>query len=470
MTKLSLRPGADVLFRGRLFTIIAYLDTQFVIARDQADGTTERLEIQYLAPAVNADPSDSPPDLDLVGITDTEWAQAQNRFEVIRPLLLSDEAGWLGREAVEERAAERGFHAATVYRWLRRYEDGARRLSALIPVRRSGGRGKGRLPEEVEAVVKAVMREEYLTSQRKSIADVMTELRARCAAYGFRAPAEATVSRRIRAINAERKVRAQEGARAAEEAFAPQRGSTLRADTPLALAQIDHTLLDVMVVDEVERKPINRPWITVLLDVFSRMVLGFYVSLEVPGAAGTGLCIAHALLAKEDWLAKRGIGGVGPCWSAPTIILADNAKEFRGRALEHGCMEWGIHMKWRPVKKPEYGAHIERLMGTIADEIHALPGTTRSNPVARGDYDSAKQAVFTLRELEAYLATGSRPSTTSGRTAASAAGSRRRCGRRGSAARASGLGRDCRTASWTRRGCGSRSCRTRPVPSSSPAW
>jgi putative transposase len=39
------------------------------------------------------------------------------------------------------------------------------------------------------------------------------------------------------------------------------------------------------------------------------MVLGFYISLDLTGAIATGLCIAHAALPKESWLAKRGIVG-----------------------------------------------------------------------------------------------------------------------------------------------------------------
>lgn len=36
--------------------------------------------------------------------------------------------------------------------------------------------------------------------------------------------------------------------------------------------------------------------------------------------------------------------------------------------------------EWRPVAKPRYGAHIERLLGTLNEEIHGLAGTTFSNP------------------------------------------------------------------------------------------
>jgi putative transposase len=72
--------------------------------------------------------------------------------------------------------------------------------------------------------------------------------------------------------------------------------------------------------------------------------------------------------------------------------------------LKRACKEYGTDLEFRPVGKPEYGSHIERLMGTIGDEIHLLPGSTFSNLEERGAYDSEKMASFTLEELEAYLA------------------------------------------------------------------
>ena len=49
------------------------------------------------------------------------------------------------------------------------------------------------------------------------------------------------------------------------------------AQRPLDLVQIDHTKLDIIVVDDEQRLPIGRPWITLAIDVYSRMVTGFYI-------------------------------------------------------------------------------------------------------------------------------------------------------------------------------------------------
>ena len=63
---------------------------------------------------------------------------------------------------------------------------------------------------------------------------------------------------------------------------------SLRAagDTPplvsevLEVVQIDHTVIDVIVVDEWERQPIGRPYLTLAIDVFSRCVLGLVITTQ----------------------------------------------------------------------------------------------------------------------------------------------------------------------------------------------
>jgi putative transposase len=98
------------------------------------------------------------------------------------------------------------------------------------------------------------------------------------------------------------------------------------------------------------------------------------------------------------------VAGSWPVWGRIGTVHCDNAKEFRGVVLERGCAEHGIDLSWRPVKTPRYGGHIERMMGTVAREMHKLPGTTFANTRDRKGYDSEAEATLTLREVERHLA------------------------------------------------------------------
>ena len=88
----------------------------------------------------------------------------------------------------------------------------------------------------------------------------------------------------------------------------------------------------------------------------------------------------------------------------PSVLRADNGKDFRSDALRRGCREHGIDLDFRPIATPHFGGHIERLIGSVMGRIHLLPGTTFSNPRERKDYPSEEKAAMTLAEFEHWLA------------------------------------------------------------------
>lgn len=230
-----------------------------------------------------------------------------------------------------------------------------------------------------------------------------------CAIAGIKPAAPNTIRARIEEIEEKKRAKKRKGeaeARKFEANKKPGRGNKLPdADYPLAVGQMDHTLLDIMVVDDKHRKPIRRAWITVLIDCYSRVIQGFYVSLDPPSSLSAGLCITNAVLTKRRRLEQLGVTNQveWPYYGVMDVVHMDNAKEFRGKLIEFGCKEYHIDAHFRPVKNPKYGAIIERFMGTLASKIKALPGATFSNPKERGEYDSEKTASMTLTELETWL-------------------------------------------------------------------
>jgi len=331
-------------------------------------------------------------------ISDKDWKIAQDRFQVIRPLV---HAPLRSKAEVEARAKEYHVHATSVYRWLKLYEE-KDLLTALMPKDRIDT-GKSRLPKEIENIIQKVIEKHYLTSQRKTAQWVCTRVRNLCSKAGLKMPHPNTIRNRIAAISEKTKVSKRRGARAAFQQYEPAVGRFPGAETTLSVVQIDHTKLDIIVVDEVHRLPLGRPWITVAIDVFSRVVTGFYVSLDPPNALSVGLCLVHSIQTKDEWLIKKNIETPWPCWGKPKTIHVDNAKEFRGQVLERACSQYNISIEWRPVKTPHYGGHIERLIGSISTELHGLPGTTFSDVKDRGDYNSTAKASLTLGELEKWL-------------------------------------------------------------------
>lgn len=394
---LVLEPGVSVLYRGQVCHIRrASTDFLTISLYEPDSGQFFVVPISELKPVVREAKTS---DIDVSMVPEERWQEAVWKFQVIQPLL---EMRRRTKQDVAERAKEFDLHPHTLYRWMNRYETTGK-VTAFLRVGRPE-KGITKLPEAVEKIIRAAIKNKFLTLQQGSMKAVHKEVKTLCKAAGItKVPHYNTIVLRIRNIDASKKTRARRGGAEADKVYGPIQGHFPGAETPLAVVQVDHTLLDIILVDDIHRLPVGRPWITLIIDVFSRMVLGFYISFDPPGNLSLGLSLAHAILPKEVQLHKLDIQTPWPCWGLPKTIHADNAKEFRGNMLKRACEEYQINLEWRPVARPHYGAHIERYLGTLNGMIHELPGTTFSNPDERGDYDSDGKAILTIKEFERWL-------------------------------------------------------------------
>lgn len=398
---LTLMPGSEVTLQGRRYRIHRVCDLDSVLAMDVETNVTTRIRLAEIQPATTVTEAQAVPGIDLHDIPERDWQIARQRFQAIEPLL---QAGGARPDEILRRAAEVGRNRSTLYRWLRAYLRSGT-LASLLPAKPGAAAGQKRIADDIELVISAVIEERYLTKQRLPAEQVGREIAVRCTRMGLAAPHAATVRRRIAALSERVKVHRREGGKQMRQRFGAVEGAFPGADAPLRFVQIDHTPVDLELVDDIHRHPIGRPWITVAIDVYSRMIAGFSVSFDPPGALSTGLCLGHAILPKDVWLAKLDIAAPWPVWGIMDAVHCDNAKEFHGAMLEKACQNYGIALHFRPVRQPQYGGHIERFLGTFASKVHALPGTTFSNPSERGAYDSEGKAALTFSEFEKWLAT-----------------------------------------------------------------
>ena len=344
---------------------------------------------------------DRVPERGLLTVSDEVWRLAVRRAEVIGPLARLP--GVVGLDTADAAAAELGVSRRQVYLLLRRWREGEGVVSDLVPRPSSGGRGREHLPDEVEVVIRDLLRTRYLTRQKRSKAAVHRELARVCRSHGWPVPSRGTLERRIARLDPAGQASAREGPDAARALRAAD-GVTPPAGAVLEQVQIDHTVIDVIVVDERHRLPAGRPYVTAGIDVFSRCIVGLVVTLEAPSALSAGLCLAHMATDKQAWLERLGVTVSWPMSGKPAGLYLDNAAEFKSEALRRGCEQHGIKLGYRPPGQPHYGGIIERVIGTMMQAVHELPGTTFSNPRQRGSYDSDARAALTVRELERWLA------------------------------------------------------------------
>lgn len=331
-------------------------------------------------------------------------AEALRRASVLRPLVQAylNRSGSL-EGGIRDAVWELGVSRTTVWRWIRRLAEEGGRTSALVPRKRGRPTGTVIVPGDVEAIIEDHLTRYYLQRERPSLARVVTEIRSACLERGLQPPTRRTVQRRLDAMDAREVMKAREGAKAARQRFAPVTGKN-RAERPLDVVQIDHTPADVILVDSFERKAIGRPWVTLAIDIATRMVTGYHVSFEAPSRLSIALCLTRAVAPKAEFLADLECNVPWPAQGKPDGIHVDNGRDFRSLAFQSACAEWGINLVYRPPGSPHFGGHVERLIGTIMGAVHFLPGTTQSSVAAKGGYDSEANAAMTLREFDRWFA------------------------------------------------------------------
>lgn len=336
----------------------------------------------------------------LLAIPEVVWVETKRRAAIITRLAAQKT---VKRLEADKAAKKLRISRRQVYRLIKQSRAGAGLLTDLAPGISSGGKGKVRLDGEVESIIANVIETLYLSRQKRSIAVIHREIRKRCIQAGYPAPARNTVQSRVWSLDPVKVKNKREGFRATRMLL-PASGTTPPPAAPLDLVQMDHSPMDVIVVEESSRAPIGRPTLTLAIDVFTRCIVGMLVTFEPPSATSVGLCLAHTVCNKQAYLTRIGLPDVEwPMYGKPVSIHVDNAKEFYSEALERGCEQHGITLDYRPKEQPHFGGIIERVIGTAMKKAHELPGTTFSNIKERGRYDSDARAVLTLQELEKWI-------------------------------------------------------------------
>src|SRR5215472_7810894 len=160
---------------------------------------------------------------------------------------------------------------ATLYRLITAYRQ-TPTVEALEPRQRGRRKGALVLDKPRHDLIRKTIREVYLKPQRPTMGYLVGQVHLRFAQQGWPLPDRRTVKARVDEIERRFAARKRQDA-AAIKATTPVPGQ-YKASRPLEVIQIDHTLVDLVVVDEETRAPLRRPWLTLAIDVFTRMIVG----------------------------------------------------------------------------------------------------------------------------------------------------------------------------------------------------
>jgi len=298
-----------------------------------------------------------------------------------------------------------GITLASLYRYMELYQEGG----TVALMRKLPRLGVGTVRRSIDEKQEAFARREYLQLNKPKAASVYRKLERFCEKHGLECCSKATFYRLIEDLEKyepDLVCLAREGEEEYMRKFAVK-ATRKEPDYTNEIWEGDHHKLDVFI--EYSGRPV-RPWITIWIDVATRVVAGFTVSVQANGRT-IALATRHAILPKvrTGWdrpvskaMAKAleglywdvddlraGAGEPLPHSGLPKVLYIDNGEDYKSKlkkGLKHEGWEYsremrstceilGILAQFCTKYSPWAKGHCERWFGTFTDQFtRFLPG------------------------------------------------------------------------------------------------
>jgi putative transposase len=284
----------------------------------------------------------------------------------------------------------------SIQRWLHAYTSaetqyGCGYVGLLDHVALRGNRNR-RAPDASMQLLQTFLKEHYATPQAKRAAAVYHLYVSECERVHLSPVSERTFYRERAHFATPDVTGARLGRRAAygEQPFFYSLDQTTprHGQRPFELAHLDHTELDLLLVSSVTGKPLEKPWLTLLTDAYSRRILACYLSYDPPSYRSTmmilRICVQRHL-------------------RLPQEIMVDRGADFGSVYFETLLSRYEVTKKERPPAQPRFGSILERLFGTTNTMLlNQLRGNTQATKVPRQmdrSVNPKHQAVWTLQRF-----------------------------------------------------------------------
>ncbi|NUH86389.1 TnsA endonuclease N-terminal domain-containing protein [Bacillus firmus] len=314
-------------------------------------------------------------------------------------LLKANERFTIVKQVLEEnRKPEEivGVPDRTIRDWVSKYKSAERiwgngYIGLIDQTSKKGNRNRKISPEGYN-LLKKVIEDDYETIKQKNFQSSYNKFLSLCLEKGID-----KISYKTFVIEAKKRpiyeqTRKRQGSKVAykhEQMYLELDQTTPRhGSRPFEICHIDHTELDIELVCSVMGKKLGRPWVSFLVDAYSRRVLSFYLTFDSPSYRSCMMTLRECVRKHKRF---------------PRMIVVDGGKEFQGTYFETLIAACGGGKKNRPGAKPKFGSVCERLFGTTNTMfIHNLMGNTKITRNVRQvtkEVNPKKHAVWTLELL-----------------------------------------------------------------------
>lgn len=284
----------------------------------------------------------------------------------------------------------------TVARWITKYKSFSQNKLCLQD--KYLGNHHLRFPPEVYQILNQAINEVYLKPEYRSGKDVHAYMLGQFIEQNIpleQLPTLRSIQRHIKKLDPYIELKVKKGSRIAKKKFQAS-GKSIISPFALYMVEIDTHYLDIIVIDPKTNVALGRPFLACAIDVYSRAIVGTYINMYPPSAATT-LAVIKEMVTRPTLGLPGGI---------PSIIIPDNGVEFKNNSLARVCDQLKITLTPSQVGTPNNKPHIERFFNTLTHGIlQKLPGTTFSDSIERGSYNSIKLAQLTIEQLKKYINT-----------------------------------------------------------------
>jgi putative transposase len=277
---------------------------------------------------------------ELSGVSEAARNVAMARYRLIQPYL--EQKRSLAMVAVDADVCFR-----TAQRWVSQY----RKFGLVALARKSrDDRGARRV---VSPKIKAAIEGLSLERPPLPIRFICRQIRQFAEATGERLPRYGTVYDLVREVPGSLLTLAHRGSKAYSEGF----DLVHRREAPRANAiwQADHAQLNILLLRGDGQTA--RPWLTIVIDDYSRAIAGYYLGFDPPSSMRTALALRQGIWRKGH-----------PHWhicGIPEVLYTDNGSDFTSKHLEQVAVDLKIRLVFSTPGKPQGRGRIERFFRTV---------------------------------------------------------------------------------------------------------
>ncbi len=296
----------------------------------------------------------------LAGASPEDLNEANRRAQLLQPYL----KGQLYDETCP--MCER-----TMQSWKRSYLQAERLfgigfIGLLSAISRRGNR-QPRLSEDTRLLMEEVIQTEYESARHPTILSVYSLFVESCRTAGIAPPCHQTFTLAIQKRPKHEQVSKREGKKAAYVHkpwyWQPDKNTPCHEDRPFELAHIDHTEVDLELRCERTGRILSRPWLTIMIDAYSRRILALWISFDPPSYRAC-MMVLHVCVCRHGRL--------------PQILITDGSKEFGSVYFQTLLARFEVTREQRPPAQGRFGSICERIFGTNNTQFfYNLTGNTQ---------------------------------------------------------------------------------------------